>query len=339
MAFINQPVEEPEKSLRDYASPQCEDIRVQESDSKLKATKYEIKSKIIEMVAANPFEGMVSKNPYRHIRHFTTLCNTVRQGVLDEWFKWNLFPYSLASEAKTWYSFASFEVEGNWNKLTKKFCEFFPISKVQHLRRQVITFTQGEEEGVDQAWNRFNELIEQGPRLGFSDDVLLHTFFFSLTPSCMQHVQMCACGGLMEKTLTKATQHLQKVSKAATMQRDWETRFAGESEHDSRMKKCAEFSKEATPEVTKEEPIPKNLEEEHIKSRTTPSIDFAASNETNKRSMSSAKTLREFEPMDWVPIDYEEVFDKRRSFPNQKGMANIGSGFPTVKESGRFIRP
>jgi hypothetical protein len=68
-----------------------------------------------------------------------TLCNTVRQeGVPDEWFKWNLFPYSLAGEAKTWYSFVSFEVEGNWNK-------FFPISKVQHLRRQVITFTQGEE--------------------------------------------------------------------------------------------------------------------------------------------------------------------------------------------------
>jgi hypothetical protein len=86
-----------------------------------------------------------------------------------------------------WYSFASFEVEGNWNKLTKKFCEkFFPISKVQHLRRQVITFTQGEEEWIHQAWNRYNELIEQGPRLGISGDVLLHTFFFSLTPSCMQ---------------------------------------------------------------------------------------------------------------------------------------------------------
>jgi hypothetical protein len=117
-------MEEPEKSLRDYASPRCEDIRVQESDSKLEVTKYEIKSKIIEMVAANPFEGMVTENPYRHIRHFTTLCNTVRQeGVPDEWFKWNLFPYSLAGEAKTWYSFASFEVEGNWNKMTKKFCE------------------------------------------------------------------------------------------------------------------------------------------------------------------------------------------------------------------------
>jgi hypothetical protein len=125
---------------------------------------------------------------------------------------------------------------------------------------------QGEEEGIDQAWNRFNELIEQGPRLGFSGDVLLHTFFFSLTPSSMQHVQMCAGGDLMEKRLTEAAQLLQKISKAAAMRRDWETRLVGELECNSRMKKCAEFYEEATPEVTKEEPIPEKLEEEHIKS-------------------------------------------------------------------------
>jgi hypothetical protein len=100
------------------------------------------------------------------------------------------------------------------------------------------------------------------------------------------------------------------------------------------MKKCAEFSKEATPEVTKEEPIPKKLEEEHIKSRTTLSVDFAASNETNKRSMSSAKPLREFEPIDWVPNDYGEVFDKRRPFPNQNGMARaLEVDFPPEKEA------
>jgi hypothetical protein len=127
---------------------------------------------------------------------------------------------------------------------------------------------------------------------------------------------MCAGGDLMEKTLTEAAQLLQKINKVATMRRDWETRLAGELEYNSRKKKCAEFSKEATQEVTKEEPIPRKLEEEHIKSRTTPSIDFAESNETNKRSMSSAKPLREFEHMDWVPIDYGEVFDKRRPFPN-----------------------
>jgi hypothetical protein len=115
------------------------------------------------------------------------------------------------------------------------------------------------------------------------------------------------------------------------MRRDWETRLAGEPEHNSRMKTCAEISKVATPEVKKVEPIPKKLEEVH-KSITTPSVDFAESNKTNKRSMSSAKPLREFEHMDWVPIHYREVFNKRRPFPNQKGMARaLEADFPPEK--------
>jgi hypothetical protein len=77
---------------------------------------------------------------------------------------------------------------------------------------------------------------------------------------------MCAGGDLMEKTLTKAAQLPQKIRKASAMRIDWETRLAEETEYNSRMKKCAEISKEATPEVTKEEPIPKRLEEERIKS-------------------------------------------------------------------------
>jgi hypothetical protein len=145
---------------------------------------------------------------------------------------------------------------------------------------------------------------------------------------------MCAGADLMEKTLTKAAQLLQEISKAAAMRRDWETRLAGEPEHNSRRKKCAEISKEATPEVTKGEPMPEKLEEEHIKSGTTPSVDFAESNKTNKRSISSAKPLREFEHMDWVPIDYGEVFDKRRPFPNQKGMAiALEVDFPQEKKA------
>jgi hypothetical protein len=145
---------------------------------------------------------------------------------------------------------------------------------------------------------------------------------------------MCAGGDLMEKTLTEAAQVLQKISKAAAMRSDWETRLAEEPEYNSRKKKCAKFSKEATPEVTKEEPIPQKFEQEHIKSRTTPSVDFAVPNETNKRSMSSAKPLREFEPMDWVPIDYGEVFDKKRPFPNQKGMARaLDVDFPSEKKA------
>jgi hypothetical protein len=62
----------------------------------------------------------------RHNQRFTTLCKTVRQeGVPDDWFKWNLFPYSLADEPIKWYSFASFEVKGNWDHLIKHLCQVF----------------------------------------------------------------------------------------------------------------------------------------------------------------------------------------------------------------------
>jgi hypothetical protein len=72
----------------------------------------------------------------------------------------------------------------------------------------------------------------------------------------------------------------------------------------------------------------------HIKTRTTPSVDFTKSKETNKRSMSSTKPLREFEHMDWVPIDNGEVFDKRRPFPNQRGMARaLEADFPPEKQA------
>jgi hypothetical protein len=38
--------------------------------------------------------------------------------------------------------------------------------------------------------------------------------------------------------------------------------------------------------------------------------------------------------MDWVPVDYGEVFDKRRPFPNQNGMARaLETDFPPEKKA------
>jgi hypothetical protein len=67
MAFVRNPLEESEKSLRDYASPRREDIKVRESDLVLQETRYDIKPQIIEMAATNPFRGVETDNPYRNI--------------------------------------------------------------------------------------------------------------------------------------------------------------------------------------------------------------------------------------------------------------------------------
>jgi hypothetical protein len=139
-------------SLRELAMSSMEDIEMQKSDLALAITHYEVKPRIINLVATNPFRGLEDGNPYRHIKEFTMICNTVQQGVPTAWFKWYLFPFSLEDEARRWYTLVSVEAKGNWDELVKKFLlKFFPISKVQDLRRQVLTFKQGENEGIDEA--------------------------------------------------------------------------------------------------------------------------------------------------------------------------------------------
>jgi hypothetical protein len=182
MDLFTSPLKDEEISLRELVMPSMEDIEMQKLDLALATTHYEVKPRIINLVATNPFRGLEDENPYRHIKELTMICNTVQQGLLAAWFKWNHFPFSLEDEARRWYTLASVEAKGNWDELVKKFLlKFFPISKVQDLRRQVLSFKQEEDEGINEDWDRFNELLEQGPNLGFSDDLMLHTFYFSVT--------------------------------------------------------------------------------------------------------------------------------------------------------------
>ena len=51
--------------------------------------------------------------------------------------------------------------------------------------------------------------------------------------------------------------------------------------------------------------------------------------EKKGRTLGTAKSLREFEQMDWIPIDFGRLFDKARPHPNQRGMAKvIAEDFP-----------
>jgi hypothetical protein len=64
-------------SLRELAMPSMEDIEMQKSDLTLATTHYEVKPGIIKLVGTNPFRGLEDDNPYRHIKEFMMICNTV----------------------------------------------------------------------------------------------------------------------------------------------------------------------------------------------------------------------------------------------------------------------
>ena len=128
----------------------------------------------------------------------------------------------------------------------------------------------------------------------------------------------------MEKTLTEAAKLLQKISKVAAMRRDWEIRLSRKPECNTSVAPLAAIFRNTAPEEKKEEPILEKVEEaKHEETRTIPDSGHAETSKANERTMSSAKPLREFEQLDWITLDFGEIFDKRRPFPNQKGTARV----------------
>ena len=119
----------------------------------------------------------------------------------------------------------------------------------------------------------------------------------------------------MEKTLMEVAQ-LQKISKGAAMRRDWEKRCSASSKEESQVRVLAGIFRKETTEVREEQPKHgKDIETNHdevalIRSATKDNP------EKKGRTLGTAKSLREFEQMDWIPIDFGRLFDKARPHPN-----------------------
>jgi hypothetical protein len=208
----------------------------------------------------------------------------------------------------------SVEAKGNWDEVVKKFLlKFFPISKVQDLRRQVLTFKQGEDEEIDETWDRFNKLLERGPNLGFSGDLMLHTFYFSLNPNSSRFVSMCAAGDIMDKTISEAAQILQRISNGQRTQRDWQRRCREEQNNKSKPKVLAEISEKDEPEVKEDEPTIQEIQDRLPKEREV--ISDVKNVETNMnvgRSMWNARQLAEFDQSGWILVDFAPLINYRR---------------------------
>jgi hypothetical protein len=160
---------------------------------------------------------------------------------------------------------------------------------------QVLTFKQGGDEGIDEAWDRFNELLKRGPNLGFSGDSMLHTFYFSVTPNSSRFVSMCAGGDIMDKTISESAQILQRISNGQRTQRDWQIRCREEQNDKSKPKVFAEFSEKDEPKVKEDEPTIQEIEDPLPKVKEVVSdIKNVETNMNVGQSMWNSRPLAEF---------------------------------------------
>ncbi|GJW27036.1 reverse transcriptase domain-containing protein [Tanacetum coccineum] len=182
---------------------------------KINADHFEIKMNLLQLVQANPFHGLENKNPHAHINSFKRITSTLRfRNVPNDVIKLMMFPYSLEGAAKTWYEKEPPNSILTWEDLVTKFVnQFFPPSKMTHLKNKISRFTQKFDESFSEAWERFKKMLRACPHHGFTELTKVDTFYNGLNDNDQDSLNAAAGGNLLSKTTREALNIIENKSK------------------------------------------------------------------------------------------------------------------------------
>src|SRR4051812_29164474 len=179
------------------------------------ARNSELKTGILQLLYTSPFAGLDHEDPYTHLAKFYEIVGAVGAPEREEEqvFK-RLFPHSLIGKAKDWYLDQPTQTMTNWNELEKKFLDrFFPQSRLLEAKTAISVFSQGVNETLNEAWERYKSMLRKCPSHGFDELTQIHIFRNGLQPQPKLLLDATAGGSLMAKTAEEAIEIIEKMAR------------------------------------------------------------------------------------------------------------------------------
>ncbi|WVZ89797.1 hypothetical protein U9M48_036156 [Paspalum notatum var. saurae] len=184
-------------------------------------------------------------------------------------------------------------------KLRQKFlARFFSSLKVYKLRKQVFNFEQRQDEDIDEAWERLEGLLTQGPLLDVTPAVHIHTFYYGLMPEAFEKVNITAGGSLLSITWREAKQILSDICMACKFNRE---------RKDDGVKKRKEYMAPTYAVFEDQPPVKKTTVSYASDEEDYGSLAPQDETKSDYRSLASAKPLTEFEKMRWMPMEFGDT--------------------------------
>nr|GEV54248.1 reverse transcriptase domain-containing protein [Tanacetum cinerariifolium] len=134
--------------------------------------------------------------------------------VPNDVIKLMMFLYSLEGNARVWYDKEPPNSILTWEDLVNKFVnQFFPPSKITHLKNEISRFTQRFKETFGEAWERFKEMLRACPHHKFTKLAQIDTFYNGLNDNDQDSLNAAVGGNLLSKTTREALQIIKNKSK------------------------------------------------------------------------------------------------------------------------------
>ncbi|KAL4297923.1 hypothetical protein GQ457_12G014860 [Hibiscus cannabinus] len=149
--------QQPVRTVRDYLAEDLEGLNHAVTIPEFEAEHFELKPVMFNMLNTfDQFGGSPAENARQHLKSFLEICNSFKvHGVSNDVLKLKLFPYSLRDKAKAWLNNLSPGSLQSWTELCRNFLAKFSYTNMtDHLRNQITSFRQEDEEAMHEAWER-----------------------------------------------------------------------------------------------------------------------------------------------------------------------------------------
>ncbi|WCJ42012.1 hypothetical protein M5689_022844 [Euphorbia peplus] len=178
-------------------------------------TFVKVKASMIQLVQVEvQFGGLPSEDPNNHIVDFVNLCNTLStyRGVANDVLRLKLFPFSLRDKAKNWFKSLQPSTIHTWDEMEHCFLtKYFPPKQMIMLRNEIFQFVQAEDESLQEAWERFKELLRRVPNHSIPLWMQVQTFYNGLMDSCKSEIEVVVTGELDNMTAEAMYELIEKL--------------------------------------------------------------------------------------------------------------------------------
>jgi len=178
---------------------------------------FELKPALITMVQASQFCGKAHEDASARLQHFLEICSTFTiSGVQKDTILLRLFLFSLLGKAKQWF-YTNKDKHNTWDLCSTAFlAKFFPTAKTNALCGKISSFQQQHDESFTEAWERFQNYIEDCPHHGIEEWLLMQTFYHGHILSTREFIDAAAGGAFLSLKLSDAKALVEKMASNST---------------------------------------------------------------------------------------------------------------------------
>ncbi|CAA6675893.1 unnamed protein product [Spirodela intermedia] len=145
------------------------------------------------------FHGLPLEEPHQHLEKFHMVCDLVNlPQVTPEIIKMKLFPHTLRDKASHWLSTLDRELT-SWKDIEQAFLrKFYPLGKIQNMRKHIWNFSQRPGETLHETWETFKDLLRKCPQHAIPKWQLNIIFYDGLLEQHRNMVDSICGGAFME---------------------------------------------------------------------------------------------------------------------------------------------